>query len=103
MENENRAACDAVCSCNLHRGREVAEELRYCEPPGKWMKMGLPGARGRVSWDPVVADPPLRGVQSGDRPYGGQAFRGRDKRGAWRKEARSARTRDTVGPLLTEP
>ena len=22
--NENRAACNAVCSCNLHRGREVA-------------------------------------------------------------------------------
>ena len=27
--------------------------------------MGLPGARGWVSRDPVVADPPLRGVQSG--------------------------------------
>ena len=56
-ENENRAACDAVCSCNLHRGREVAEELRYCDPPGKVVKRGLPGARGRKSWDPIVADP----------------------------------------------
>ena len=24
--NENRAACNAVCSCNLHRCREVAED-----------------------------------------------------------------------------
>ena len=43
---------------------------------GKKVKMGLPGARGRESWDPVVADPPLVGVQSetgltGDRRPGG--------------------------------
>ena len=39
--------------------------------------MELPGVRGRESWDPAVADTPLRGVQSetgltGDRRYGGQ-------------------------------
>ena len=43
---------------------------------GKRVKRDLPGARGRVSWDPVVADPPIRGVQSDDRAYRGQAFRG---------------------------
>ena len=31
---------------------------------GKKVKRGLPGSRGRESWDPVVADPPFRGVQS---------------------------------------
>ena len=53
---------------------------------GKRGEKGLPGARGRVSWDLVVVDPPKRGVQSEDRPYRGQAFPGRDKRGARRKE-----------------
>ena len=102
-KNESRAACYAACSCNLHRGRKVAEDLQYSEPPGKSVKSGLPGARGRVSWDPVVADPPKRGVQSEDRPCRGQAFRGRDTRRAWRKKARSARTRVTYGPWSTEP
>ena len=45
-------------------GSQTGSELRCCEPPGKRVKRGLPGARGRVSWDPVVADPPIRGVQS---------------------------------------
>ena len=31
---------------------------------GKMVKRGLPGARGQNSWDPVVADQPLRGVES---------------------------------------
>ena len=43
---------------------------------GKNVKMGLAGARGRESWDPVVAEPPLLEVHSSDRPYSGQAFRG---------------------------
>ena len=56
------------------------------------MKKGLPDARGRVSWDPVVADPPIRGVQSetgltGDRRSGGATS---EERGE--KQARCAGT-----------
>ena len=45
---------------------------------GKMVKMGLPGARGRMSCDPVVADSLRRGVQSetgltGDRRSWGAA------------------------------
>ena len=38
QQNENRVECKHdydVCSCNLRRGREVAEDLQCCEPPGK--------------------------------------------------------------------
>ena len=70
---------------------------------GKGVKRWLPGARGRELWDPVFADPPLRGVQSEtgltwDRRSGGAAS---EERGE--KKARSARTRITDGPLFSEP
>ena len=43
------------------------------------------------------------GESSRNRPYRGQAFRGRDKRRAGRKEAQSARTRVTNGLWGAEP
>ena len=54
----------------------------------KKVKKGLPGARGRVSWDPVVADPPVRGVQS--QP----ALQGTGVSGV--RQARSRAKRSTV-------
>ena len=97
-----RAVCKTTCSCYLHRGREEAENCEMTTT-GKRGEKWFAWARGRVSWDPVVADPPIRGVQSEDWPCRGQAFRGCDKRGAWRKEAQSARTRVANGSLSAEP
>ena len=62
-----RATCTGVTN------RQRAAMLRTT---GKRGENGLPGARGRVSWDPVVADRHIRGVQSetgltGDRRSGG--------------------------------
>ena len=63
-EKQNmRAACETTCSCYLHRGREEAEDCEMTTT-GKRGEKGFAWARGRVSWDPVVADPPKRGVQS---------------------------------------
>ena len=49
MVKENRAACDAVCSCNLHRGREVAED---CDTANRREK----GEKGDAwsSWSGIV-------------------------------------------------
>ena len=58
-----RAVCKTTCSCYLHRGREEAEDCEMTTT-GKKGEKGFAWARGRVSWDPVVADPPIRGVQS---------------------------------------
>ena len=97
-----RAVCKTTCSCYLHRGREEAGDCEMANHRAKGVKRGClvlgVGCRRTRS---LLTRP--YGESSRNRPYRGQAFRGRDKRGAGRKEARSARTRVANGPWSTEP